>query len=230
MSYATPSLRSDCKLMLNYSKDIIRSLKNAAFGSVPVSGTTFSWVVIGADTVRNDDIILLLAKWRSENMAGFPCEELISVAGTRGWVWKQLVEREDRILFFLMDDNGRLVGHAGFSNIDFEAGICEFDNIIKGEKDAEKGLMVRACSVLIYWACDVLKIRSLWVKCFYDNFPAVALYHRLGFKPRELQPIRKIQEATCNRWIGITADKSFERFNLLLVNEDPYNILSNGLR
>lgn len=202
-------------------KDIVRSLKRVPFGIRPITGSGFSWVTIGVDAIDNTSIIRLLARWRSENMVGFPREETISIDGTRDWIRKQLIEREDRILFLLMDSNHRLVAHAGFSNINFESSICEFDNIIKGEKNTEKGLMMRACSVLIYWAYDMLKIRSLWVKCFYDNFPAVALYHRLGFKPCQLEPIRKIQADACTRWIDAAVNERFERFNLLLINENP---------
>jgi RimJ/RimL family protein N-acetyltransferase len=196
---------------------LIRSLKAAPFGTVPIAaGQGGAWHAIGADALEGDRVVPVLARWRGENLSGFPREERITLDGTRTWVRKQLVERPDRILFLLVDAAGQPVGQAGFANLDFVASVGEFDNIIKGDKAAAKGAMALSCSALIAWAHAGLGVKDLWVECFYDNFTAVALYHRLGFRPRQLKPIRRLREAECVRWVDAAPGESFERFHLVL--------------
>lgn len=199
-------------------------LKSVPFGRGIIAGVDWGvpgldLVCFGSDRVAEDDeTVAMIARWREENNQGFPRQGAITVAGTKAWAKAQLVERPDRILFLIRQDDGRFIGHIGLSSLDPAQQSGEYDNIVRGDKDARRGIMVDASHVLLRWAYHHLGYRRLWLKVFWDNFRAVALYHRLGFEPTRLHPLRRIDGVGVVEWVDTPEDGVFDRFHVTMVH------------
>lgn len=113
-------------------------------------------------------------KWFSEPEGGY------NYLKTKSWFKGQLLDRKDRILFVLGDEDGP-IGHIGLSDFDFDKSICHIDNVIRGEKRSP-GIMSTALQWLIKFARETLLFERVRVKVYPDNDPAIRYYERNGFE------------------------------------------------
>lgn len=170
----------------NYFHDFVVSLfkkiKNSRL-TIPIRNkgkTVAALRLITKDILDNDKEIKLLAKWRSKNQYWFPNQFKVTFEGTKKWAKEQLIEKDDRILFFITKDS-QFIGHIGLNRFDFNKSTCQIDNVIRG-KSTDKGMMTYALKTLIDFAFAKLKIVYLTLTTFADNERALKLYQRCGFK------------------------------------------------
>lgn len=212
----------DARFMANVGA-VFAAMKAAPSGSVfvPIPGTGERLVPVGKDAVEAPDLIPMLARWRSENLRGFPRWVAVGGEETRVWARRQLIEREDRLLFLIIDATGTPVGNIGLSSFDQQSRDCELDNVIRGDKRARPGIMRDAGRALLDWAFRDLNLAGMWVECFFDNFPAVRLYHRLGFVPVRLCPIRQVPAEGGSEWVRVAEDAGYDGFMIRMARGRP---------
>lgn len=166
-------------------------------------------IPISTKTLEDDKKIELLTNWRKENQHAFPSQFKVTFEGTKTWTQKQVLQQKDRILFFVADEKGQLIGHVGLFRFDYHKKACELDNIIRGVSGAAKGLMTLACSRIIEFAKSDLKINSVYLRVFSDNEPALKIYNNLGFKEIIRAPLRKEQDGENVHWKEVISDPYF---------------------
>lgn len=136
-------------------------------------------VVEGQEKKR--EIVTILSNWRRDNQSFFPTQFRVTKKGTRKWMVENLQKKKDRILFFVVDLDGKRIGHVGLANISFQKKSCEIDNVIRGEKGSP-GIMTSAVKGLIKWVGKEFSIKNfgLWVS--ENNMMAINLYKRCKFR------------------------------------------------
>lgn len=167
-----------------------------------------------ADRVDDPDLISRLSRWRQENQHGFPREFEVTDAGTSRWADALLIRRPDRMLFLIQDPAGALLGHAGVSTFDFDAGTCEIDNIVRGERGVFPGAMASAVQTLCDWIRSELAPSEIRLRTLHENTRALALYHRLGFVPFALFPLKREEGSDYIQWSDAEDDEHPDRFFL----------------
>jgi RimJ/RimL family protein N-acetyltransferase len=197
--------------------DAFAKLKSGAFGSQIISGRgradlSIELYAFSSDQLENEETIRLLADWRAANIGGFTKVFPVTFETTRSWSKSQLIERSDRILFFLREPGGPLVGHVGLSSFNFTAGTCEIDNIVRGKANATGGIMQASIEILMDWLYTELVPGEVQLRVLNDNSRALALYHRLDFEPFLLQPLKRHVGDDFVEWIPAIGTDSFDRF------------------
>jgi dTDP-4-amino-4,6-dideoxygalactose transaminase/RimJ/RimL family protein N-acetyltransferase len=158
---------------------------------------------VGIAGLENSQEIRLLAKWREQAQIWFPSQFAVTEAGTKTWLDKQVLQKNDRILFMIETPEKVSIGHAGLFRFDYQKRCCELDNIIRGEKDILPGIMTQACNSLLDWTFNTLDISNVYLRVVSDNIQALKLYNRLEFKEIQRIPLMKVEEANCIRWIEV---------------------------
>lgn len=151
--------------------------------------------------IANPEYVSLICKWREENPIGFANSFKGTEQKTEYWLDKILLPRKDRILFMIYTLNFKPVGHLGFSNFDFENKSCEIDNVVRGVKEGNAGIMTQAIKTLIIWAKRDLKIKHIYLKVLKDNFHAIKFYEKIGFTQQYNIPLFENRKEGLIEWI-----------------------------
>lgn len=159
--------------------------------SIPLADGAGYLVPVCALHADDDALIATLARWREENFFAYPSQFPVTIAGTASWLRDKLLAVDDRMLFLVQDKFGAPVGHLGFANADNDACEAEVDNVVRGVKDGNPGIMARAMEALLDWAEEHLLPEVISLRVFSDNDRAVGFYRRLGFADAEFQPLRR---------------------------------------
>jgi RimJ/RimL family protein N-acetyltransferase len=131
-------------------------------------------------------------------------------------VQTQLLQRNDRVLFFVSDSNGNKVGHVGLFRFNYEEGFCEIDNIVRGS-DQWKGAIEAGCSAMMTWAFETLGLNRLYLRVVSDNERAIRLYERLGFTEVQRVPLRKVTAGDTTSWVEVVA-RPYEKIQRYFVS------------
>lgn len=142
----------------------------------------------------DDQLISKLADWRHENAFAYPTRFPVTAVGTKSWLRSKLLDVEDRILFLVLDHHGNPVGHLGFADCINGEAEMEIDNVVRGEKEVEPGIMRNAMEALINWAEEVIGPRSIYLRVLRTNDHAIQFYRRLGWTDGQLTPLRRYEE------------------------------------
>ena len=151
----------------------------------------------------NSNSIRLLAQWREGASEAFPVVFPVTLEGTKNWLRKQLLELSDRLLFWVVSEQGEKIGHAGLFRFDFESRQTEIDNIVRGVPGVSPGAMEAAVRTLIDWSIAELEIRDVFLRVFSDNPRAIRLYERCGFQETMRMPLARVQDGEIVRWIEV---------------------------
>lgn len=138
--------------------------------------------------------ISLLALWRKNSQKNFPSQFRITFAGTKKWTHNQLLEKDDRVLFFLRKEKNKLpFAHMGLYRLDSKNKSCEIDNVIRGKNlKNTKGAMTVSLLRFIKWTYKYFKLKRLTLTVFEDNKRAIKLYEQIGFKILKRIPLKPI--------------------------------------
>lgn len=146
------------------------------------------------------DLIAALARWREENAFAFPTQFPVTLDGTRRWLRNLLLDKEDRILFLVLNRHGKPIGHLGYANAINDECEMEIDNVVRGVKDGYRGIMSRASDALINWAEDTIGPRVISLRVLNENRHAVDFYRRMGFRDDHLIPLRKTTDGNTTNY------------------------------
>jgi RimJ/RimL family protein N-acetyltransferase len=131
----------------------------------------------------------LLTLWRNRHVKSFLTEFTATTERTSAWLQQFVHPNEGKILFMLVDLEGRRLGHIGLAFIDWERGYGEADAIVSGG-DSPPGLMKLALQTCLKWARDQLGLEVLGVRVRSDN-PALQFYLKVGFEEVKRVPLGK---------------------------------------
>jgi len=107
----------------NYKKAVIENfkflkaaenLRDAFLRAIPISQKGFLLPVCcfhQADT----ELLQKLTDWRNANVDVYPTQFVATLESTRSWLKERLLAVEDRMLFLVVDNAGKVLGHIGFN-------------------------------------------------------------------------------------------------------------------
>jgi perosamine synthetase len=141
--------------------------------------------------VDDDALIADLTRWRNEDVAAYPSQFVATPTSTKAWLRDRVLAVPDRMLFLVVNKFGRIIGHMGFASAINADCSLEMDNIVRGLKSGDPGLMSRGMATLIDWAEEKLGPREIYLRVFETNTHAIAFYEKLGFVRDRLLPLTK---------------------------------------
>ena len=169
------------------------NIRDAYLRSIEIPN--FGFLVPACYAFLDDQNLLnLLTKWRNMNVDAYPTQFQATLTSTRLWFENRVLEDENRMLFIIVTNSGRFVGHIGFNQCINENSNFEVDNVARGDKNAPKGIMTAAMNVLINWAERTIPINSFSLKVISYNNHAIDFYRKNGFINKRLIPLKKIKE------------------------------------
>ncbi|MDC1318149.1 GNAT family N-acetyltransferase [Candidatus Thioglobus sp.] len=165
---------------------------------------------ITKNDLENDKKIILLKEWREKNLDAFPTSSRITEEGTFRWLKNLVLDREDRLMFFVKDIFGETIGHVGISSFDYQNKTCEVDNIVRGKISLQKNAMKYAMQGLLCWIDENISPEFIYLRVFNDNTNAINLYDKLGFQLDALHRIKKVENI--NKLKHHSSENEVERF------------------
>ncbi len=186
----------------------IKTLKQLPYGVFRIesiyNNQPFSLVLLTRDSIRNNDIIGKLSKWRKRHEVWFPDQFPVSDKRTKRWLQKKVIDIRDRLLFMVHTD-GKDIGHIGLFRFNVAQHACEIDNIVRGE-DGFPGIMGQAVQLMIGWGRTIFGIKTYRLQTTSDNQRALRLYKRLGFKENRRLPLVYRKTSDGGQWIDASDD------------------------
>ncbi|MBI3823362.1 MAG: GNAT family N-acetyltransferase [Planctomycetes bacterium] len=146
--------------------------------------------------VDDDALIADLTAWRNADVTAYPSQFVATPASTQAWLRDRVLAATDRMLFLVVNKFGRAVGHMGFASAINDDASLEMDNIVRGIKAGDPGIMKRGMVALIDWAEEKLGPREIYLRVFESNTHAIAFYEKLGFVRDRLLPLTKHQNGS----------------------------------
>ena len=145
--------------------------------------------------------VSLISTWRKENPIGFATVFEITDQRTEKWLNSLLLNREDRVLFMIESLDRISLGHLGLSSFNYKDKSCEIDNVVRGIKQSQKGIMSFAMNSIIHWGLEVLRLENIYLRVLSDNTHAIKFYENLGFTIIDKIPLYKEVKNDETRWI-----------------------------
>jgi perosamine synthetase len=141
--------------------------------------------------LEDEGLIAELTRWRNENVFAYPSQFVATPVSTNAWLRDRLLGAPERMLFLAVNRFGRVVGHMGFAGALNDECTLEMDNIVRGVKDGDPGIMAGGMQALLDWAEEKLGPREIYLRVFESNGHAIAFYEKLGFVRDRLLPLTK---------------------------------------
>jgi RimJ/RimL family protein N-acetyltransferase len=157
--------------------------------------------------IGNDEIIENLMHWRNQNISAYLSSEKATFEGTRRWLSKFVLDNESKILFLLYTDKNVPIGHIGLADGLDTNSYVEMDNIVRGIKSGEKGMITLALYDLISWVFSSFDYSIVYLRVFSDNIRAINLYQRLKFNEKKKYPLKKTIINNVVSYSNITGNK-----------------------
>ncbi len=188
------------------------NLRDAFLRAISISQRGFLLPVCAA---HQADVELLqkLTEWRNTNVDVYPTQFVATVESTRFWLKDRLLAVEDRMLFLVVDNTGKVLGHIGFNGCLNSAQAFEIDNVVRGDAEAEKGIFSEAMITLMEWARKTINVNEFFLRVMDKNQHAIDFYKKNEFIQDRLIPLVKVEKGSTVNYIeagaGQTPDRNF---------------------
>ncbi len=140
---------------------------------------------------QDDYLISLLARWREENYFAYPTRFEVTFDGTRKWLNEQVLDNPSRLLFLVVDQQGKWIGHVGLANCLNDDRFIMLDNIVRGDREHSPGIMSEAVLELTEWVRRAFMPGKIYLKVLDTNSHAINFYERLGFVENHRIPLKR---------------------------------------
>lgn len=169
--------------------------------------------------LSDDELIEELSKWREENNFAYPTQFRVTTDGTKTWLKAQVIDNENRMLFIVINKYGQRIGHVGLANAISSDQSIEADNIVRGEKNKNYGIMRDAMESLLDWVENNINPNQVYLRVFSDNENAIRFYKKIGFIEDILIPLEKVEtEQKINfHVINAPSEKKPDKFFLKMI-------------
>lgn len=161
-------------------------IQSALIRAIPIPQAGFL-VPVCASHCDDDDVLKKLTDWRNENVQAYPTQFRATPDSTKAWLKDRLLAVDDRMLFLVVDNCGKVVGHIGFNGCNNEQRLFEIDNVVRGDSTAAKGLLSKALIAVMEWARKTVNVEGFCLRVMEDNLHAIEFY-----KHNEFEEVRRI--------------------------------------
>lgn len=155
-----------------------------------------SLVAVSHATLAQNNVIDAFTRWRTTYGRFFLTQFTPTPERTRNWV-KAILADERRMLFTIHSGDS-LVGHYGFR--DLHEGSAELDNLLRGERGGNPGLMQATVLALSRWLFARLDVHTVFGNILADNPFALKLHTDAGFTLGDKRPLTLVQGEKETRW------------------------------
>lgn len=157
--------------------------------------------------------IEIMAEWRKNNPTVSNKYFQVTTESTKNWIKNIILDDNTKILFLIFDSNFVPIGQMGLSNINFEKKSGFIYAVIKGDKNAQKGIMEWSLREMTSWGDKELGICEYYLDVQEMNERAIRLYQRVGFVPVARIPLEKREMGEEIHWV--VSDKQIaERYDV----------------
>jgi perosamine synthetase len=170
--------------------------------------------------LEDEQLVAKLGAWREAASYAYPTRFPVTNEGTKRWMKLGVLDKEDRLLFLIHDEFGRVIGHVGFANGLNEQGLLELDNILRGESFARKGIISEAITALQNWGKTVLFADGFYLRVLASNTRAVSFYDKMGYVEVERDPLKMIVEEGIEKLVPSNANESSDAFIRMIPSVD----------
>lgn len=204
-----------------YKKAIIKNfkflkaaenLRDAYLRAIPIGQRGFLLPVCLAH-LADVELLQKLTDWRNANVDVYPTQFVATLESTRSWLEDRLLAAEDRILFLVVDNAGKVLGHIGFNSCINTAQAFEIDNVIRGDAAAEKGIFSEAMITLMEWARKTINVSEFFLRVMDKNQHAIDFYKNNEFIQDRLIPLVKVEKGGAINYVeagrGQVPDRNF---------------------
>jgi perosamine synthetase len=147
--------------------------------------------------MENEELIAQLASWRDAHQHVYPTRFKVTIEGTKRWL-RAILDNEGRIMFLLLDAQGRPVGHLGWTNAVHPDRLLECDNWVRGVKDSTPGLFAKAVKRLHEWAEEMFGPEKIILRVMTSNTKAIEFHKKRGYVLDWQEPLREHRDAEGN--------------------------------
>ena len=193
------SVFADLKSSESYDELILNSIKLENGNGYLICVSKFH--------LNDKNIIEIFAKWRKEAKT-FHNKFDVTFESTQKWLKNLLLDIPDRILFIVLNRYGHPIGHMGFANSINSDKFMELDNVVRGVKMVEPGIMSIATKALLNWAAFEFCPDSFHLRTLDNNDHALRFYSKLGFEEYSRQPLKLIGNDVEFNYIPIVDEKN----------------------
>jgi RimJ/RimL family protein N-acetyltransferase len=135
-------------------------------------------LLAGAWALREPELLEQITQWRRRTMRVFLTWFEPTPQRTAAYLRDVVLARPDRAFFFVLDGEGRIVGHMGVAGWSGEA--AELDNFVRGVAGGHPQLMREAERTLLDWL-STQGVRRVSARVMSFNWMAQDLHASLGF-------------------------------------------------
>lgn len=165
-----------------------KTIREAYLRAVPISDEGYLLPVCEAH-LEDDELLQKITDWRNINVEVYPSQFTATLDSTRAWMKDRLLAIPDRILFLVVDNTGRHIGHIGFNGCCNDDFLFEIDNVIRGVHGVGKGFFSKAMYSLIEWARKTINVNGFFLRVMQDNHKAIEFYKHNSFYEECLIPL-----------------------------------------
>jgi len=171
---------------MNGTLDIVRDFKTSMTSRIQIPGVSACLrpVQVSLSDAKK------MAKWRTSNFQAFLTWLKPNENEVLKWL-EQYSMRDNDIIFIIEMAEGDLAGQLSLYNIDFSISQAEFGRTIRDDDNRFKGIMMSASKSLLDWGFNYLHLKMIFLEVFSDNYPAISLYKKIGFRIVDEIPVRK---------------------------------------
>jgi perosamine synthetase len=163
----------------NFAKSA-KTIREAYLRAIPILGEGYLLPVCEAH-LKDSELLKKLTEWRNTNVEVYPTQFTATLESTTAWMKERLLAVSDRMLFLVVDNTGKVVGHIGFNGCHNDSFLFEIDNVIRGVDGISKGLFSKAMNSLIEWARKTINVNGFFLRVMEDNLKAIEFYKRNSF-------------------------------------------------
>ena len=156
------------------------NIQEAFLRAIPIPGYGFL-VPVSKAHEADSELLEKLTDWRNKNVNVYPTQLVATVESTKAWLKDRLLAVDDRMLFLIVDNQGKVAGHIGFNGCNNDDCLFEIDNVVRGEQAAAKGIISTGMFALMEWARKTLNVNGFFLRVMDDNPHAIEFYKRNGF-------------------------------------------------
>lgn len=140
--------------------------------------------------LNQNERILDLTNWRNLNSFAYPTVFTATSKSTLTWLENNLLNNNNKILFFVVDKYEKYIGHIGLNIPEKNNQTIEIDNVSRGN-DSSKGIMTNSSRELINWTFRNCKTKEITLRVLKSNSNAINFYKKLGFSYLSEVPLYK---------------------------------------
>ncbi len=180
-------------------------------------------IPIGKWATTDGNLLLSFANWRKTFMRFFFTQFETSVESTLKYLKNFSINEPNRIFFAIYERNN-LIGHIGLCNICiFKA---ELDNMIRGKSGEHPDLMYFVEKTVLMWAFDTLEVKTVDARVMSNNFMALSLHERLGFKLKTRYHLKRVIKKNTVIFQRSNQNESTETFFQDIMEVTRYSFLN----